>query len=245
MLDRKTAIPLYFQIKEDIKTKIENGDLKNGELLHTEKWYEEYYRVSRVTVRKALDALIADGYASKYRNTGIVVKKDVISREISSLKSVQEYMLESGRNYREEVTYLELSDFPNKLQSLFKASKEEKCWVIKSTHYVDDLPLAVLTTFLRQMYCPYLTKEMYVEHHHYRLVEQFYGKSVEKSFQEVSALSSNSISESTREALEIKSAPAILLRVVADSYLDENSLYEHTEMYYLADRYKLQFTLYR
>ena len=48
-----SPLPLYFQIKEDLKSKIENGILNEGEYLPSEFKLMERYGVSRPTIRQA------------------------------------------------------------------------------------------------------------------------------------------------------------------------------------------------
>ena len=48
---RQSTIPLYRQILEGIKQKIEAGELKTGDKLPSEQELMEHYRVSRRTVR--------------------------------------------------------------------------------------------------------------------------------------------------------------------------------------------------
>ena len=50
---RQSTIPLYRQILEGIKQKIEAGELKAGDRLPSEQELMEHYQVSRRTVRTA------------------------------------------------------------------------------------------------------------------------------------------------------------------------------------------------
>ena len=54
---RQSTIPLYRQILEGIKQKIEAGELKAGDRLPSEQELMEHYQVSRRTVRTAVDEL--------------------------------------------------------------------------------------------------------------------------------------------------------------------------------------------
>ena len=52
---RDTVIPLYMQIAEDIKSKIERKELEANARIPTELELSEAYGVSRITIRKALE----------------------------------------------------------------------------------------------------------------------------------------------------------------------------------------------
>ena len=57
-VERNTAIPLYLQIAEDIKSKIKKEELKANSRIPTELELSDFYQVSRITIRKALELLV-------------------------------------------------------------------------------------------------------------------------------------------------------------------------------------------
>jgi GntR family transcriptional regulator len=62
--------PLYHQLYLVVKRKIEGGDLRQGALLPAEKDLAVYFSVSRITVKRALDDLEAEGFVSRQRGRG-------------------------------------------------------------------------------------------------------------------------------------------------------------------------------
>lgn len=62
--------PLYHQLYQLIKRKIEAGDLRQGSLLPAETEMASFFGVSRITVKRALDELEAEGYVSRHRGRG-------------------------------------------------------------------------------------------------------------------------------------------------------------------------------
>ena len=62
--------PLYHQLYLVVKRKIEGGDLRQGALLPAEKDIAAYFSVSRITVKRALDDLEAEGFVSRHRGRG-------------------------------------------------------------------------------------------------------------------------------------------------------------------------------
>jgi GntR family transcriptional regulator len=62
--------PLYHQLYLVVKRKIEGGDLRQGALLPAEKDIAAFFSVSRITVKRALDDLEAEGYVSRHRGRG-------------------------------------------------------------------------------------------------------------------------------------------------------------------------------
>ena len=52
-INKDVPIPLYYQLKNIIKTDIENGTLKTGDTIPTEMEIMSHYNISRFTVRQA------------------------------------------------------------------------------------------------------------------------------------------------------------------------------------------------
>jgi DNA-binding transcriptional MocR family regulator len=67
------ATPLYRQIAEDLRQRIESGELGPGDRLPSEFELREHYDVSRNTVRDASKWLIALGLVESRPGQGIVV----------------------------------------------------------------------------------------------------------------------------------------------------------------------------
>lgn len=65
--------PLYEQIKEQIKSAILKGELKNGELLPSIRNFSTDLRVSILTVRRVYDELEKEGFVKSQAGKGTFV----------------------------------------------------------------------------------------------------------------------------------------------------------------------------
>lgn len=83
MIDRSSGIPLYIQIRDDIKEKILSGEYSSGSMLPAEADFHTTFNVSRHTLRRALKELEVEGYINRTRRKGTFVngKKDYINTE--------------------------------------------------------------------------------------------------------------------------------------------------------------------
>lgn len=75
MLENDIAIPLYSQLKDRIITAINNDELKYGEKIPTEIEIMEKYSVSRITVRRAIEELVEEGYLIKNKEKELLLLK--------------------------------------------------------------------------------------------------------------------------------------------------------------------------
>ena len=81
MTNSKSA-PLYQQIFEEIKGAIEAGDYVPKERIPSEPELSERYGVSRITVRRAVEELCAEGYLVKQQGRGTFVSTPHINRRL-------------------------------------------------------------------------------------------------------------------------------------------------------------------
>lgn len=72
-LDANSPTPLYLQLAEGLRTLIDDGSVRVGEALPSERELSLLTRISRVTVRKALDTLLREGMLSRRRGSGTYV----------------------------------------------------------------------------------------------------------------------------------------------------------------------------
>lgn len=71
--ERGGQVPLYYQLGEILKQKLEGGDWEPGTLFPSEREIEEYFEVSRAVVRPALSLLERDGAIYRRRGSGTYV----------------------------------------------------------------------------------------------------------------------------------------------------------------------------
>lgn len=71
--ERGGRVPLYYQLGEILKQKLEEGGWQPNTLFPSERELEEYFGVSRAVVRPALDLLERDGAIYRRRGSGTYV----------------------------------------------------------------------------------------------------------------------------------------------------------------------------
>jgi GntR family transcriptional regulator len=95
-LDQGSALPLYQQLQRTLRTAIENGGLDADDALPAERDLAVQFGVSRITVRKAIDGLVAEGLLVRYHGSGTFVRPKV-EKNFSKLTSFSEDMRARGR----------------------------------------------------------------------------------------------------------------------------------------------------
>ena len=91
LTDGKAAIPLYQQVIDIIKNDINSGTYKAGARIPNEFELAESYKVGRVTVRRAIEELVQQGYLTKQQGRGTFVNAPKLKRIIRQKDDVQSF----------------------------------------------------------------------------------------------------------------------------------------------------------
>lgn len=229
----KGAPPLYYQIKEYLKNKIEEEDYLKGDILPSELELQQFFNVSRITVRQAINELVNEGYLSRTRGKGTKVIFNKIEEELNRIMSFTEEMRMRGlepSTKNIEVTMVK----PTKGIAKFLGTNEhEKVYKIERLRYISGKPMVLFITYLN----PNL--ELSLDESEYTgSLYEYLNKSnnivVAKAKEYFEAVASdNKISK----YLEVEEKTPVLKRTRLSYDGDGNSL-EYTICYYRADRYR-------
>jgi GntR family transcriptional regulator len=94
-------IPLYYQLEQDLRDRIRAAEFPGGAPLPTEQRLCEAYGVSRITVRRALDSLLASGLIARRQGVGTFVNEP--GETVKSLKLIGS--LDDITSYSAELAY--------------------------------------------------------------------------------------------------------------------------------------------
>lgn len=97
VLDPAVPIPLYYQLQQQVREKIEFGRLAPGQRLPAERTVAEELHVARETVRQAFDRLCDDGLLVRRRGAGTFVRPLKITSDLSLPRSLSTEMTAQGR----------------------------------------------------------------------------------------------------------------------------------------------------
>lgn len=84
MIKNDSVIPLYQQIVDDIKHKIETSEYVAGQMIPSETKLCELYQVSRITIRNAISKLVDEEILVKRHGKGTFVQSEKIPSELST-----------------------------------------------------------------------------------------------------------------------------------------------------------------
>ncbi|MBU6297688.1 MAG: GntR family transcriptional regulator [Alphaproteobacteria bacterium] len=95
-LDESNNLPLYQQLQRGLRQAIEMKLLSANDALPPERDIADEFSISRITVRKALDGLVSEGFLTRRQGSGTFVAGRV-EKNFSKLTSFSEDMIARGR----------------------------------------------------------------------------------------------------------------------------------------------------
>lgn len=90
--------PLYAQVETSIAAEIANGALPVGSQLPPEDRLMDRYQVSRTTLRKAIENLVARGLVEIRRGKGTFITEPKLTQELTELTGFAEDMVSFGKH---------------------------------------------------------------------------------------------------------------------------------------------------
>ena len=136
----------YLEIEEEIKNAIKNGELKPGDKVDSESILKKKYGVSTITVRKAFNYLINDGYLYGVQGAGTFVTKKKMIRDLSSI-SFSDELLNQGYTIDMHIDTIE--EIINRDIALKLGIDEDKSIVmVKRVRLANNEPIAYHTSYV-------------------------------------------------------------------------------------------------
>lgn len=86
-MSEEYKVPKYYHIKQEIIKGIDNNTYKESETIPSERELMALFDVSRITIRKAIDDLVREGYLYRVHGKGTYVKGDGEQNNLVSITS--------------------------------------------------------------------------------------------------------------------------------------------------------------
>ena len=142
-LDKNSQQPLYSQLMKELKEQIQNGKYKPGDQIPTEIQLSEMYQVSRITVRRTIEELCAQGVLVKRQGKGTFVEAPKIYRKIEkdNNMSFSAACRANGRKPSSHILSCIVMKAENWQNDFLKLSEDTRLYHIERVLSADDLPI--------------------------------------------------------------------------------------------------------
>ncbi|HOB87657.1 MAG TPA: GntR family transcriptional regulator [Bacillota bacterium] len=144
-IQKGSAVPIYHQIKEQLRQEIARGALKEGDMLPNEEVWARELGISRMTLRHALSQLVSEGVLERRRGRGTIVAraKTSISPFQYSLFSFTEMFSREGLTVGNRILEQRLVPVPAWVAPELKLEEGEQVVYIKNLRFLNNEPASL------------------------------------------------------------------------------------------------------
>jgi GntR family transcriptional regulator len=239
MVDKNSSVPIYAQIEEAIKTKINKREYMPGQELPTERELTELFNVSRMTIRQAIANLVHKGILYRIPGKGAFVSKEVIEKKLE-IESFSEDMRKRGLTPGSIVIQFEKISPSEEVREKLNLSENDKIYLLNRLRLADNEPIAIEYCYLPEKFFPNIIKYNMVNCSLYTIMKEEYNVHFNYMKQSLKAASLN---KKDAEMLIGKSKGVGLVSERLMYNIEEIPI-EFTKTIYNAERYTFNMVLF-
>ncbi|MCX6168524.1 MAG: GntR family transcriptional regulator [Ignavibacteriales bacterium] len=157
-LNRNSVMPLYYQLKEILKEEIDIGQYKSGERIPSENELSSLLGISRNTSKQAIADLVAEGILYRIQGKGTFVSDKKILTGLTEAFSFSAEFKTNNANLITRVVFAEEIIESKESLEYIKLKKSTKLYRIQRLRLLNDIPVALQTSYIPQFFCPKLLK---------------------------------------------------------------------------------------
>lgn len=235
-INYESKVPLYYQLKEEIKKKILSGTYKENDLIPSERELGEQFSLSSTTVRRALNDLVQERLLERKAGKGTFVRTSKVKRDLRKVLGFTANMQEMGLSPTTRVLGKRI--IPANLFARQRLELEKGAMVVKINRLrlANDVPMMLETRYIRTDLCPGVEK-LDLSSSLWKVFENVYGQKPYRHTQNVT-IAKFSKPQAALFGLE-GGALAFLINGV--TYIKDGQPIECEESLYRSDKYDLAF----
>ncbi len=231
--------PAYKRIQRAILDRIESGDLKTGDAVHSERDLAKLHKMSLMTARHALADLERDGVVERRRGAGTFVAPPKI--HFNKLSSFTENMASRGLSANSLVLRCGIIDNEHEIAARLVLPPNAPLIRVERLRVAANEPFALETCYLSAEQFRGLSRAALQRGSLFGILQNEYGVQLAYADEEIDATSADT---KTAELMAVKpGAPLLRVRQVIYSTKGAPALY--VLGFYRSDRHTLQIRRFR
>jgi len=147
-INRSSTIPLYHQLFLALRDRILGGEWNAGDLFLRDRDIEADYLVSRITVRKAMDGLVNEGLAVRYRGKGTFVAHVPVETNAKANGNKPADFLSIPGTYRREILEASKILVSKHTADRLQVPDNHLVSMLRLTHWISDVPICSEAIFV-------------------------------------------------------------------------------------------------
>jgi GntR family transcriptional regulator len=230
-LDKEISLPLHFQIKEVLLDYI--SYLSEGDPIPTEMELCGIFKVSRPTVRQAVNELVLNGLIVRRKGKGSFVAQRKIKQDfLIVLESFNDEMQSKGLVPETRLLSGSVRKSTRLVSRSLKLPRGEEIISLIRLRSINSEPIVLVNSYLPASMLPGLLQKNLEQESLYKIIERDYGYSVSYTRRMIEA---RLASDFEVEALRIKPMSAVH-QIQTVAYTEDNIPVEFSTAVYRGDR---------
>lgn len=236
-IDKKSPLPVYCQLKNLIVAKIKTGEFLPHQPIPSERILSENLGVSRMTIRQALNQLVAENVLYREKGKGTFVAKAKIEQR--NIMSFSEMVQTKGLTPVTQVLFFAKNPAPPEVVHWLALDAGSPVYQIRRLRLANQLPIGIEEVFIPEQYCPNL-EQLDLTASLYQGIRQTYGLTISYMDNQIEATQPT---KPEKELLRITAAtPVLRISGVSFNHAGLAILYERSV--YRADEYTYSARIY-
>jgi len=235
-LEFNTSIPLYHQLKSIILEKISCGQWKEGDKIPSELELINIYKVSRTTVRQALDDLVHQRILKRIQGKGTFVTPFLSTRAEYRLAGFTRMMQSRGIKIHSKVINFKTVPAPNHVAKMLAVENSSAVIRLQRVRMIQEKALLIDVNYLPYIRFHAILEKDFSSDSLYALLMREFKTIPTRSSQVLSAIACPS---KEAQLLQVKEGSPIL-QLEAIVYDQNDVAFDFATSYFRSDRYKYQ-----
>ena len=233
-----SPVPLYTQVKENLRERILDGSYPAHAKLPAESELSAIFGVSRITVRQALNDLQKEGVIFKIPGKGTFVSKPKAFQQLTQLEGFGEAMSRMGYEIYNQVISHKAIPAPAQVAQQLKVAPGTLITEIKRVRHLNREPVSLELTYLAHEIGERLRKEDLAGRDIFLILENDYGIALGRADLQIDAMLAD---DTLAHALRIQQGTAVL-RIERLTHAADGAPLDFEYLYFRGDafQYRLQ-----
>jgi GntR family transcriptional regulator len=232
--NRASPIPLYSQVRETLRTRINDGTYRQDEQIPSEHELVDAFGVSRITVRQALNDLHKEGLLYKIHGKGTFVSRTKAVQKLSRLEGFGEAMAALGHETHSRVLGHRVVRPGYSIASRLALPAEAELMEIRRVRCLNRAPLSLDVTYVPLEIGRRLVRADLQRRDIFLILENDYGYRLDRAELRIEATLADSV---MAEALVVPEG-APVLRIERLTFAQGGKPIDFENLYYRGDAFQ-------
>ena len=219
MLIKQSGVSVYLQVQRFIEDLIDSANLGPGDHIPSERVLAEQLNVNRLTVRKAIDRLVASGRLERKSTNGTRIPVPRLLRPVEpkNLGGIARVIQLGGGTPGNRLLHFEVAKAQDAIANQLAVPLGSDLVIIRRLWRVDETPICIETSYIPAHYVPGLDAEnLTAGQSLYNLLKERYGIDVTSTIRTISVHMPTKF-ESQTLRLPRQSSTLLMRLVVSDA----------------------------